>query len=72
MHNSVMKKVNADPECRAGNLFDVATREGVRETIPDVGIGECCVAGSLVFEVYAKQDAFEKGNHQINLDEKSR
>ena len=40
----------------------------MRKAPPGVGMGERAVLrdeGALVAEVYAKQEAFEKGNHQL-------
>ncbi|KAI5851522.1 hypothetical protein DFP73DRAFT_472225 [Morchella snyderi] len=69
IHNSVIKRMEADPKYRPGNLLVGGGGRGVRVAPKHLGMGEWVVLreeGSLVGEVLVKKSAWEKGktHHQ--------
>jgi hypothetical protein len=63
-HNSVIRRIKADPKYRPGNLIIGGGGRGVRRAPKNAGIGEWEVlreGGSLVGEVLVKKGAEEKG-----------
>lgn len=64
IHNSVIRRMKADPKYRPGNLIVGGGGRGVRRAPKSAGIGEWEVLreeGSLVGEVFVKRVAVEKG-----------
>jgi hypothetical protein len=64
VHNSVIRRMWADPKYRPGNLLVGGGGRGVRKAPASAGTGEWIVLreeGSLVGEVFVKKEAFEKG-----------
>jgi len=64
IHNSVIRRMNADPKYRPGNLIVGGGGRGVRRAPKSAGIGEWEVLreeGSLVGEVLVKRATVEKG-----------
>lgn len=64
IHNSVIKRMEADPKYRPGNLLVGGGGRGVRKAPEHVGKGEWVVLreeGSLVGEILVKRSAWEKG-----------
>jgi hypothetical protein len=64
VHNSVIRRMRADPKYRPGNLLVGGGGRGVRKAPASVGMGEWVVLreeGSLIGEVFVKKGALEKG-----------
>lgn len=64
VHNSVIRRMRADPKYRPGNLLVGGGGRGVRKAPESARTGEWVVLrdeGSLVGEVFVKKVAFEKG-----------
>lgn len=64
IHNSVIKRMQADPKYRPGNLLVGGGGRGVRKAPEHVGMGQWAVLreeGSLVGEVLVKRAQLDKG-----------
>lgn len=72
IHNSVIRRMQADPKYRPGNLLVGGGGRGVRKAPESVGMGQWVVLreeGSLVGEVLVKRSTWEKGAVEVKKND---